>query len=172
MPKKVPLLFVFAYLFLLKACGQTSDKAYYMMLDGLYEHSVPLIKPQVLYLQLSKAKKPAFILLDARSEREYQVSHLPNARYVGYEEFSLAQLQSMPKDARLVVYCSVGYRSEKIGEKLKAAGFTNVYNLYGGIFEWVNRGYTVQNAKGPTQKVHVFSKSWGVWLTKGEKVYE
>jgi len=33
------------------------------------------------------------------------------------------------------VYCSLGIRSEVIAKKLKKAGYTNVFNLYGGIFE-------------------------------------
>ena len=78
----------------------------------------------------------------------------------------------IPKDAILVVYCSVGYRSEKIGEKLKALGFSKVYNLYGGIFEWSNRGYPLVDQKEqPTTKVHAFNKDWGRWLEQGTKVY-
>lgn len=77
----------------------------------------------------------------------------------------------MPKFALVIVYCSVGYRSERIGEKLQDAGFINVQNLYGGIFKWVNEGMPVYNSIGPTKQVHGYSRSWGVWLQKGEKVY-
>ncbi|MBC5994414.1 rhodanese-like domain-containing protein [Pontibacter cellulosilyticus] len=170
MSKKLTVLFVFAYLFLLKACGQTSDKAYYTMLKGLYQNTIPLIKPAALHQKLTQQQQ--FILLDARSKQEFAVSHLPKAQYIGYEDFEQGQLQGIPKDANVVVYCTVGYRSEKIGEKLKQAGYKNVYNLYGGIFEWINSGYAVHDAKGTTPKVHVYSRSWGVWLKKGEKVYE
>ena len=58
-------------------------------------------------------------------------------------------------------------------EKLKAAGYRNVRNLYGSIFEWVNQDNPVVDNQGkPTQKVHAYSRTWGVWLNKGEKVYE
>ena len=78
----------------------------------------------------------------------------------------------MPKDASIVIYCSVGVRSEKIGEKLIAAGYTNVKNLYGSIFEWVNEGNAVYNMNGKaTNRVHAYSKTWGIWLKKGVKVY-
>mgnify|MGYP000312300498 CR=1 FL=1 len=60
-----------------------------------------------------------------------------------------------------------------ITEKLKKAGFTKVMNLQGGIFDWVNSGHSVyDNSGSETQKVHAYDKSWGKWLTKGEKVYE
>ena len=51
------------------------------------------------------------------------------------------------------------------------AGFKKVYNLYGGIFHWVNEGRTVFANGKPTLRVHAYSKPWSVWLTKGEKVY-
>jgi hypothetical protein len=70
------------------------------------------------------------------------------------------------------VYCSVGYRSERIGEKLLKLGYTDVVNLYGGIFEWKNQGLDVYNSSNyPTDSVHTYNKSWGKWLVKGIKVY-
>ena len=51
-------------------------------------------------------------------------------------------------------------------------GFTNVFNLVGGIFEWKNQGHAVYSTQNKiTEKVHAYNKTWGVWLTKGEKVY-
>jgi fumarate hydratase class II len=56
---------------------------------------------------------------------------------------------------------------------LEKAGFKKVMNLQGGIFDWVNNGYPVYDNDGnETKKVHAYDKSWGKWLTKGEKVYE
>lgn len=69
------------------------------------------------------------------------------------------------------MYCSIGYRSEKIAKKLLENGYDNVSNLYGGIFEWANQGNKVYNDYGETTKVHAFSRLWSVWLNKGEKVY-
>ena len=71
-----------------------------------------------------------------------------------------------------VVYCSIGVRSEKIGEKLQAAGYTNVKNLYGGIFQWKGEGEKVVDSLGlSTERVHAFSKLWGKLLTNAKKVY-
>ena len=71
-----------------------------------------------------------------------------------------------------MVCCSVGARSEKIGAQLRQAGFTNVRNLYGGIFEWVNEGQpVVTGANRPTDRVHAYSPTWGIWLKRGQKVY-
>ena len=71
-----------------------------------------------------------------------------------------------------MVYCTVGYRSGKVVEQLRKAGYKNVYNLHGSIFEWVNEGNKVVNAKGvTTNRVHTYSKEWGKWLKRGTRVY-
>jgi rhodanese-related sulfurtransferase len=113
-----------------------------------------------------------YLFLDAREQKEYNVSHLPDAKFVGYDNFSMASLNGIAKDKPLVVYCSIGKRSEDITRKLKKAGYTNIYNLYGGIFEWVNTGNTVYDLQNkPTDKVHAYGKFWGKFLDKGTKVY-
>lgn len=115
------------------------------------------------------------LLLDTREKEEFEVSHLKNVVWIGYESFEIAKvLELIPnKEISLVVYCSIGVRSEDIGEKLEKAGYTNVKNLYGGIFEWKNKGYPVYNTdNAETQKVHAFSKYWGILLTNAERVYQ
>jgi len=139
--------------------------------NNIISKTVPLISVQKLK-KVEETKKP-LLILDAREKNEYNVSHIKNAKYVGYDNFKIKNLKSIDKETTIVVYCSVGYRSEKVGEKLKKAGFKKVMNLQGGIFDWVNQGYTVYDNDGKeTKKVHAYDKSWGKWLTKGEKVYE
>ncbi len=119
-------------------------------------------------------KMPEALILDARERKEYDVSHLPKAVFIGYNNFEKKALDSIPKDKPIVVYCSIGYRSEKIGEKLQKLGFTKVYNLYGSIFEWLNEGNQVVDNQGiVTKKVHTFNKDWSKWVDEGkvEKVW-
>ncbi len=119
-------------------------------------------------------RMPDVLLLDARERAEYDVSHIPSAVFVGYNDFEKKTLTNVPKDKSIVVYCSIGYRSEKIGEKLQKMGYTKVYNLYGSIFEWVNGGnQVVDNQGNTTKKVHTFNKSWSKWVddNKAEKVW-
>jgi rhodanese-related sulfurtransferase len=170
--RKVKLIgFLLTYLFMMQACAQTTEKAYHLMLKGMYKNTVPFIKANELDKQLLKpSAKP--VLLDTRTSEEFNTSHIKSARLTDPDNFSVGQLKGVAKDTPIVVYCSVGYRSERIGEQLKQAGYKNVYNLYGGIFEWVNKGYPVYNKESLTNKVHAYSRSWGIWLTKGEKVYE
>ncbi|MFD1470208.1 rhodanese-like domain-containing protein [Hymenobacter caeli] len=149
------------------AAPPTTSKLYSAMLNGLLQGSVPFVS----VVQLRQQPTPP-VLLDTREAPEFAVSHLRGARLVGYSTFSLAAVQDLPKNAPIVVYCSVGARSEKIGLRLKQAGFTDVRNLYGGLFEWVNEGQPVVTAANqPTDRVHAYSPTWGIWLRRGQKVY-
>jgi len=169
MYKRLQLFLTLSWLFLLQACGQTNSAAYDLMLQGLYKDTVPQITPEDLN-KLLLEDSPA-VLLDTRSKAEYSVSHLSGARLITPASFDPEALKLQSKEVQIIVYCSVGYRSERVGEKLLGAGYTNVQNLYGGIFKWVNSGLPVVNAHGKTKQVHAYSRSWGVWLQKGEKVY-
>lgn len=149
------------------AYGQITNGAYKALLETLYKKSVPLITVEEL------KQKHNIVLLDARERKEYNVSHLPGARWVGFDDFDLRRIEDIPKSATIVTYCSVGVRSERVGEKLQAAGYRNVHNLYGSLFEWVNQGNPVVDKKErPTQRVHAYSRLWGIWLRQGEKVYD
>jgi rhodanese-related sulfurtransferase len=159
---------IFIVLALLQSSASIAQfKSFDVLLRGLIKKTVPIIKVQEL-----KSKSTEVVLLDARELEEFEVSHLRNARYVGFNNFSLEGIKDIPKTAPIVVYCSIGVRSEKIGEKLLAAGYTNVKNCYGSIFEWVNQGNEIVDMQNqPTQKIHAYNKKWGVWVNKGEKVY-
>ncbi len=149
------------------ATAQTGSVPFDLMLKGLLSHTVPPLSADSL------AAMHGVVLLDAREKPEYEASHLQQARWVGYNNFNPSRLKGIPTDTTIVVYCSVGYRSEKIGEQLQQLGYKQVYNLYGGIFSWVNNNQPVVNTTGqPTDTVHAYSKSWGVWLQKGQKVYK
>ena len=132
----------------------------------------------VPYISVNDLKKDTekVILLDSREPKEFKVSHIKNAICIGYDNFDLNKtIEKLPsnKNAKIVVYCSLGIRSEDIAEKLKKSGYTNIYNLYGGIFEWKNQNNTVVNSEGiQTNKVHTFNKEWSKWLQKGIKIYE
>ena len=140
---------------------------YDLMLRALLDRNVPEVDvAQVARHQMT------YQWLDARSRDEYEVSHLAQARWVGYDDFNEERIAHLDKNQKVIVYCSVGYRSEKITQQLSKLGFKEVYNLYGGIFEWINQGYKVVDMSGrTTSRVHVYNKVWGLWVNRGQKVY-
>lgn len=155
----LPLAFAFSS----QALAQST--AYKALLSTLYDSDFPVLKPRQL-ADLSK-----YQVLDTREKAEFEVSHLKGARWVGYDTFSMKNVASLDRSKPVLVYCTVGARSQEIGKKLKEAGFAEVYNLYGGLIEWANEEKPVFHGDSLTNKVHTYSQSWGVWLTKGEKVY-
>lgn len=161
--------YVFFLLFLglqLSVISQESD--YDKMLKEYYKNTVPTISPEDLYERMKKGAK--IHILDTRMEKEFEVSSIKGAIHVGMS-ISSKKLNTIQKDDLIVVYCTIGARSESVGEKIKKAGYRNVYNLYGGVIEWVNKGYSVYHQGDQTDRVHVFSKEWGKWLEKGTGVY-
>jgi rhodanese-related sulfurtransferase len=164
---RVSLLFIFLGQFLILPFHELSAQslAYKTLLSTLYDSDFPVVRPT----QLKSLEN--YQVLDAREKKEYEVSHLDNAVWVGYDTFDLKNVADLNKDKPVLIYCTVGARSQQIGQRLKSAGFKNVYNLYGGIIQWSNDGLPLYKGHSPTKKVHTYSKSWGIWLHNGEKVY-
>lgn len=155
---------------LLLACGKSDrmvkSSAYNTLLRGLVPQEAPIMSVA------QAAKREDLTYLDARARPEYDVSHLPHARWIGYAEFDSSRVAELPREQPLLVYCSVGYRSGKIAEQLQNMGFQEVYNLYGGLFEWVNQGHAIHNLQQqPTESVHGYSRPWGVWVKERKVVY-
>jgi rhodanese-related sulfurtransferase len=146
------------------ATGQTKDPAFSHMLNQKLAHSVAEI--DVADLRLDE-----YYFLDCRERAEYEVSHIPDAIFIGSNP-SKEALQQLPSDKPWVFYCSVGVRSEKVAESVQEQDIIS-YNLVGGIFEWVNRGRPIEDAAGiATKKVHPYNRVWGVWLKAGTKSFE
>jgi rhodanese-related sulfurtransferase len=105
------------------------------------------------------------LLLDARTEAEYAVSHLDNAERIDPNTQDFLGLK-LPLETPIVVYCSVGYRSSRVVDRLQQAGFTQVINLEGSIFEWANQGRPVYSQGQRVRRVHPYSPVWGYLLRR------
>ncbi len=161
--------YLFLYLLFFIFAPVNAQDSVEALLKKYNSGSVPYISVEELRM---KQLNGDMILLDTRSPEESEVSHIENAILVGYDDFDLDRLPDLSRKKAIIVYCSLGIRSEQIGEKLKKAGFENVQNLFGGIFEWKNAGFPVLDSAGnPTEKVHAYSKQWSKWLKNAEKIY-
>ncbi len=100
------------------------------------------------------------LLLDVRETAEYRISHLRGAVRVdpGVEP---ALPPDLARDHPIVAYCSVGYRSSMLAERLRAQGYTRVRSLEGSIFEWANRGLPVVRNGEEVRHVHPHDRTWG-----------
>lgn len=150
-----------------RAAGQFTDNEFEAMAAEMAKGDTKDITVD----QLVRIKDDV-ILLDSREKKEYDISHIPGAIWVGYDDFTLDRIKDIDKNAKIVVYCSVGYRSERIGEKIMDGGYNDISNLSGSIFKWVNEGYKiVDSGNQPTKKIHGFNKKWSKWVRKGEVTY-
>lgn len=122
-------------------------------------------------LRMRQLKKEV-VIFDSRTREEYLVSHLENAIFIGVTKEDTSVFDTISQETPIVVYCSLGIRSEDTAIWLQQLGFKNVNNLYGGIFKWKNKNYPVVNTEGKeTEKVHGFSPEWAKWLHNAEKIY-
>ncbi|MFI1745283.1 rhodanese-like domain-containing protein [Thalassobellus sediminis] len=166
MKLKVYYIFVFLLIVQISSAQKTLNK----LLKKYNDNSIPYISVDTLQTKIQDV-----IILDAREFLEYKISHIKSAIHVGYNNFNLKNItnQLNNKNIPLVVYCSLGIRSQDIAKKFKKAGYNNVENLYGGIFEWKNKNLKVYNYKEKeTDSIHAFSKAWSKWLTNGIKIYD
>jgi len=110
---------------------------------------------------LADKERPSPVLLDVRTEEEWNVSHLSGARRVDPNSSIEKVAAEISKETPIVTYCAVGYRSGALATKLREAGFTNVRNLEGSIFQWANEHRPLVREDQPVTTVHPYSSLWG-----------
>lgn len=89
-------------------------------------------------------------LIDVRSPEEYTVEHLENAKNINWngDDF-ISNAEKLDKSKPVFVYCKVGGRSIQAANKLSELGFTEIYNLDGGIMKWKGKK-TSNSSEKPT----------------------
>ena len=108
------IILTIAFLFSVSYCF--AQKTLDALLNQYNTQSIPYISVQELrMLQLNSD----IAILDSREQNEYEVSHIDGATFIGFNKFSADDISEEIKDknAPIIVYCSLGIRSEEIGEK-------------------------------------------------------
>jgi rhodanese-related sulfurtransferase len=127
--------------------------------------------PQVRWISASEltrwmddSTRPHPVLLDARTQEEFLVSHLAGAIRIDPYRPILRPIRSFPKDTSIVVYSSVGYRGARLADFLARQGYSNVSDLDGSIFRWANEGRPIVRDDRPATRVHPYDGRWGLML--------
>ena len=116
---------------------------------------------------LDDSTRPRPVVLDARTEAEFGVSHLKTAVQIDPYKPSLKSLAQVPKDTPLVVYSSAGYRGARVASWLGKQGYGKARNLAGGVFLWVNQGRPIfREENRPAALVHPYDRRWGLLVEK------
>ena len=122
--KKIVLLVL--TILLLTACGQQNQdtqEAVYMNITA--QEAKELMDTQTGY-----------IILDTRTQEEYDQGHIPGAILIPYDEvLEKAEGILTEKDQLILVYCRSGRRSKIAADDLVKLGYTNIRE-FGGIIDW------------------------------------
>ena len=86
-------------------------------------------------------ENPKSVLLDVRTNEEYEDSHIPDSKLLNIRDPQLFMdgIQKLDKNKNYYVYCHSGVRSVQACQIMKSFGFENLYNLLGGISEWTGQ---------------------------------
>ena len=84
-------------------------------------------------------------LVDVRTASEFEAGHIDNAKNIDFLDTATfnSKLQTLDKSKPVYIYCRSGNRSSKAAEVMKDSGFTTIYELEGGYFNW--------NSEDPTE---------------------
>jgi rhodanese-related sulfurtransferase len=151
------------------ATGQTA----LLPLERKLERQFPSVEHMIPeHFEQALARDPnSVLLLDSREQYEYEISHLHGALRVDpgilTRDF-MTRFGKQVSGRKVVIYCSVGYRSSKLAQRLREAllraGARGVYNLRGGLFAWHNTGRPTVKGSQATYEVHPYSRRWSHYL--------
>jgi rhodanese-related sulfurtransferase len=111
------------------ACGNAQTK-----------QRVQALEPGLFAQKLKESSNPQ--LFDLRTSEEIaQTGKMENAVHLDFYRKDFAQtLKGYPKDSPIFLYCAGGYRSNEAAKMLVEAGYTQVYDLKGGMKAWRGLG--------------------------------
>ena len=120
------LLFLLLAVMLLTACGQAKENDW----EAAYMNITAEEAKQIM------DSEDGYIILDTRTQEEYDQGHIPGAIVISHEEIAeKAEEVLTDKDQLILVYCRSGRRSKIAAEALVEPGYTNIKE-FGGIIDW------------------------------------
>ena len=85
--------------------------------------------------------QPGVIILDVRTPEEFNAGHIANAININLEGSDFAsEVSKLDKNATVAVYCRSGNRSAVATDQMAELGFTDMYDMQGGILDWEATG--------------------------------
>jgi len=85
---------------------------------------------------------PSLVVLDVRTQSEYDSGHIRNAKLIPVSELG-GRLNELDKTSEILVYCKSGARSATANQILVDNGFFHIYNMVEGVTAWISAGYPV-----------------------------
>jgi len=88
-------------------------------------------------LKRKRDAREAIQLIDVREPFEFEIARIDGAKLIPLGQLA-NRLHELKRNGQTVVHCHTGMRSAQAVQMLRQTGFTNVYNLEGGIDAWAN----------------------------------
>ncbi len=85
-----------------------------------------------------------YFLIDVRTEEEYESGHIKGSVNIPVDSLE-SKLGKVARDKKIIVYCKLGSRSRRAAKILVDNGFKEVYNMVGGIEEWKEEDFLLEN---------------------------
>jgi rhodanese-related sulfurtransferase len=89
--------------------------------------------------------KPSLVILDVRTKQEFENNHIENAINIPTDMIKDVICCSFSSSDDILLYSQTGKRSKMVMEILSDNAYIKVYNLKGGIKEWINARYKTIN---------------------------
>ncbi len=103
----------------------------------------PLV-PAVDAPEASRLSEAGALIIDVREAHEHAANRIADAELRPMSQIN-DWYAALPRDRTIVVQCATGRRSEQVVKALtQQAGFTDVWNLAGGIVAWHEAGLPVE----------------------------
>ena len=94
----------------------------------------------------AKVAEAGVITLDVRTPGEFADGYIQGARLIDFQSGNFEnEIATLDKNATYAVYCRSGNRSGQAVKVMQDAGFTNVFNMNGGVIDWANAGLPLVN---------------------------
>jgi len=94
----------------------------------------------------TKVAEAGVITLDVRTPIEFAEGHIEGARLIDFQSGNFEnEIAALDKNATYAVYCRSGNRSGQAVKVMHDAGFSNVFNMNGGVIDWANAGFPLVN---------------------------
>ena len=94
----------------------------------------------------AKVAEAGVITLDVRTPSEFAEGFIEGARLIDFQSGNFEnEIAALDKNATYAVYCRNGNRSGQAVKVMQDAGFTNVFNMNGGVIDWANAGLPLVN---------------------------
>ncbi len=122
-----------AFIFSLASCAQGTKDVKASATQAAQKGQISeLISPSDLNTKLGDIQ-----LIDVRTPNEYASGHIKGSKNINfYDGNFIEEMSKLNKDREVYIYCRSGGRSGKAASKLKAVGFTKIYDLQGGMKNW------------------------------------